>query len=827
MFDFKIESLRTRMLLWVFCASVIPYIIGGAYIGQVVMEHTEVGYVRQAREVINNIQHNLDYAFLSPVENLVSTLAQDERIMNISPEKLNNYTQFGSSNFSYRNDPLESTLNRYFTTVKYNHKNIGTVFLGSAWGGYMETPHFFPKNAYDPRLRSWYQETLQYRGQISTTDPYVTSVTNEMVISITHTVDRGAENLGVIGVMLYLTEFQNMVSHTKIGETGYLMVLNPNNKFVVSPKHPEWLMKTPEEINIEALKGFEEKVNTLVPYQTDNKDQIMLINPSDTRGWKVIAVIDRAELTGQAIAIRNIIIGVYSVTLLLVLLTITYVTTRITRPLTIMTGLTTQMAHGNLEITEISVATKDELGQLAESFSTMAKSLKKSYTDLELRIEERTAELMERRKAEAALAASEEKFSKAFLCSSDAIGIIRIKDWCYREVSDAFINIFGYSREDIIGKTSSDFNLWLTEEARLNCIQEYMDKGFMRGAEICWCTKAGEMRFGALSMEMINISGESFCLFVWHDITEWRQAEEALREARDHLEFKVEVRTQELIAANLELQVMNEELVETLNQLKRTQDQLVKTQKMAALGGLVAGVAHEINTPAGVALTAASHLEEITKELSELYESKNMKRRDFEEYIEESGRATHVILSNLKRADQLIRSFKQVSVDQASEARRLFKVKNYIEEILLSLSAKLKKTRHIVSVDCDESLEFDSFPGGFSQIITNLIINALNHGYRSSDVGHIVITIVKEEFHLILKFSDDGKGMEEGVLEKIFDPFFTTKRNAGGSGLGLHIVYNIVTQQFKGTIECQSSLNQGTVFTIIFPLKTSDNENKA
>jgi len=694
MFGYKIESLRTRMLLWVFCASVIPYIIGGAYIGQVVVEHTEAAYVRQAREVINNIQHNLDYAFLGPVENLVSTLAQDERITNINPDNLNNYTQFGSGDFSYRNDSLESTLSRYFTTVKHNHNNIGTVFLGSAWGGYMETPHFFPKNPYDPRLRSWYQETVKHRGQNITTDPYVTSVTDQMVISVTHTVERSNETVGVVGIMLYLAEFQKRVSHTKIGETGYLMVLNPNNKFVVSPKHPEWLLKTPEEINSEPLRGLEEKINTLVPYTTDDGDQVMLVNPFDKRGWKVVAVIDRAELTSQAMAIRNIIIGVYSITLLLVLLAITYATTRITRPLVLMTDVTTQMAHGNLEITEIAVTTQDELGQLAESFSIMAQSLKKSYTDLELRIEER------------------------------------------------------------------------------------------------------------------------------------RQVEEALREAHDHLEFKVEERTQEFIAANQELQVTNEELVATLDQLKRTQDQLVKTQKMAALGGLVAGVAHEINTPAGVALTAASHLEEITKEILERYDSKNLKRRDFEDYIEESGQAVRAILSNLQRADQLIRSFKQVSVDQTSEARRVFNVKEYTEEILLSLSAKLKKTQHTVSVQCDAGVEFDSFPGGFSQILTNLLMNALNHGYRPGDAGHMVITIVKEDLELILKFSDDGKGMEAKVLEKIFDPFFTTQRNAGGSGLGLHIVYNIVTQQFKGTIECQSAINQGTVFTIIFPLVMKNHESK-
>lgn len=819
MFSLTIKSLRTKMLLWVFGASIVPYLLGGAYLGQVVMERTEEEYIQHAREVTNNIQHNLDYGFLSPVENLVNTLAHDERIMNISGENLNNYTQFDPGVFVHQEDPVEDMLNRYFVTVRNNHHNIGTIFFGSTWGGYMEDLLFIPKKAYDPRLRSWYRNTVGHPGEAVTTDPYITSVSDQMVVSVTHTVDRDRQTIGVVGIMLYLAEFQNMVAETKIGKTGYMMVLNPNDKFVVSPEHPEWLLKDLREINIGPLTEIAGQLNTMIPYKVDNKDQIAIINLPDKRGWKYIAVIDRAEIVAQATVVRNIIIGVYCITLVLLLLAITYATTRITRPLKTLTDVTGQMADGNLEITDFSVGTNDELGRLARAFGKMARNLKDSYMNLELQIEERTIELNERRKAEAALAVSEEKFSKAFQCSSDAIGIVSISDGRYREVSDAFVTVFGYSRDEVIGKNSTEFNLWVTETDKLCFLTECREKEFAREFDARWRTKSGEIRFGSLSVEKINISEEEFILFVWHDLTARKQVEEDLREARDHLEVKVEERTREVNAANQELQVINEELVETLYQLQKTQDELVKTSKMAALGGLVAGVAHEINTPAGVALTAASHLEKITKELADIYENKKLKRVDFEEYIQECQQATDIIFSNLRRADRLIRSFKQVSVDQTSEVRRRFNIKEYTEETLLSLSSKLKNTGHIVTVQCDENLEMDSFPGGFSQIITNLLMNSLVHGYQLDDAGQIRIDIVKETKGLVIKFSDDGKGMAEEVVKKIFDPFFTTKRDAGGSGLGLHIVYNIVAQQFKGTIECESSPGQGTTFTITIPME--------
>ncbi len=183
----------------------------------------------------------------------------------------------------------------------------------------------------------------------------------------------------------------------------------------------------------------------------------------------------------------------------------------------------------------------------------------------------------------------------------------------------------------------------------------------------------------------------------------------------------------------------------------------------------------------------------------------------------ECNEASTIIFNNLERASRLIRSFKQVSADQHSEAKRVFRIKPYLEEILLSLQPKLKKTNHKVRIQCDEHLEMDGYPGAFSQVITNLVVNSLLHAYGEEDQGCIAIQVELKDKQFYLRYSDDGKGIDAKVANRIFDPFFTTKRGDGGTGLGLYVVYNIVTQQFGGTIECVSNQGRGTTFTICFP----------
>ncbi|MCG8632538.1 MAG: response regulator [Desulfobacterales bacterium] len=272
-----------------------------------------------------------------------------------------------------------------------------------------------------------------------------------------------------------------------------------------------------------------------------------------------------------------------------------------------------------------------------------------------------------------------------------------------------------------------------------------------------------------------------------------------------------------------DLEIANKELKISLDTLEQARDQLVQSEKMAALGELVAGVAHEINTPVGVGVTAASFLDAKTKEFSGLYESGELKRSELENYLKTVQEVSNSILINMARAAELISSFKQVAVDQSSEKRRRFNLKEYIDEILLSLRPRYKKTSHTINVTCAPDIEITSYPGAFSQILNNLIMNSLIHGFKEIDNGEIEIDISRGEGDKVsFVYRDNGTGMDETQKEKAFDPFFTTMRGKGGTGLGMSIVFNLVTQTLKGKVVLDSEPGKGVAFTMTLPELSED-----
>lgn len=274
----------------------------------------------------------------------------------------------------------------------------------------------------------------------------------------------------------------------------------------------------------------------------------------------------------------------------------------------------------------------------------------------------------------------------------------------------------------------------------------------------------------------------------------------------------------ELRRVNTSLETQVHETRQALQQLRDTQTQLLQSEKLASLGSMVAGLAHEINTPLGVGVSAASTLQALAEQIRQRHDSGQMTRSDLHKFVQLAIDSADMVLRNLQRASELIQSFKQVAVDQASDERRKFALKNYLDEIIVSLSPKLRGTRHRITVRCPPDLMLDSYPGALAQIVTNFITNSLTHGFTDEREGHMEVDVAYDASTVTLRYRDDGAGIDPAHLDRVFDPFFTTRRGTGGSGLGLNVVYNLVTQRLGGTVEVHSELGKGCEFLVQFPL---------
>lgn len=259
------------------------------------------------------------------------------------------------------------------------------------------------------------------------------------------------------------------------------------------------------------------------------------------------------------------------------------------------------------------------------------------------------------------------------------------------------------------------------------------------------------------------------------------------------------------------------QLQKSLDELSFAQEQLVGSEKMAVLGGLVAGITHEINTPIGIGVTATSFLQERLNELQSALDNKTLSSDALIKFIEDASQSTKLLSHNLERSSELIASFKQIAVDQASEALRTINFKDYINEVIRSMHPQMKKTTHAIKLECPNDIIVKLPAGVISQIFTNLIMNSLLHGFESIHSGLITINVTSNETDLIIHYRDNGHGLNQAQLSQLFDPFFTTKRDKGGSGLGAHIVFNLVTQTLGGDIQASSEPEQGLEYRISFP----------
>lgn len=288
-------------------------------------------------------------------------------------------------------------------------------------------------------------------------------------------------------------------------------------------------------------------------------------------------------------------------------------------------------------------------------------------------------------------------------------------------------------------------------------------------------------------------------------------SKDALDEEKRAVETKVAKRTFQLCESNIKLE-------QSLQDLKNTQKQLVESEKVASLGVVVAGVAHEINTPIGTTLTAISYLDEITNKIQDLYTHDNITEHDFMEYLKDTKEISESTLKSVKRASVLVNTFKLLSLDQTNNEKKVFNLSSYTEDILLSLYSQLQTKKIKINTDIQKELEINSYPAAFGQILPILIINSLTHGFKETHAGIIDINITQKNNCIVFIYKDDGVGIKDENISHIFEPFYTTNRSSGCTGLGLNILHNVVTSQLNGKIEFEREKKPGVEFKISFPI---------
>ncbi|WP_326533180.1 ATP-binding protein [Pseudorhodoferax sp.] len=387
---------------------------------------------------------------------------------------------------------------------------------------------------------------------------------------------------------------------------------------------------------------------------------------------------------------------------------------------------------------------------------------------------------------------------------------------CFLDVNSVWCEETGYTRAEAIGLNSLELGMWSSSQRHEELLYTLDDGSFVGEVEII--CKNGEAKLYKSFGRVLSFKNQNLVVWGSINIGPLRAIEQELRTLNYDLEARVAQRAEALATAN-------EELSDTLAQLRSAQTELVQTEKMAALGALVAGVAHELNTPLGNGVMAISAMADETRRFRAAMRA-GLRRADLQAWVDGVAQGCDIAGRNLRRAADLVHNFKQVAVDQTSSQRRSFELGEVVHELVVSLRPTFSRTPYRIVVEVpQQGLRLDSYPGPLGQALANLIQNAVRHGFDGREHGTVCITAGRDGSaegagaaeRIWLRVQDDGVGIPPEIIGRIFDPFMTTKMGQGGTGLGLHISYNAVVQLLGGTLTVDSAPGQGATFEMRLP----------
>jgi PAS domain S-box-containing protein len=383
------------------------------------------------------------------------------------------------------------------------------------------------------------------------------------------------------------------------------------------------------------------------------------------------------------------------------------------------------------------------------------------------------------------------------------IGLACLSPDCrYLQINQRLTEICGISVEDHLGRSVRD-----CVPALAGAVEDIVRSIMETGEPVTGIEVAGQRA---------DQTGERFWITYWHPLRSPSGEIVGINVAAEEITERKRAETA-LQASEREIRSARDAAEAALRNLRETQNSLIEAEKLAALGRLVAGVAHEINNPVGTSLTVASALERKIAVIAEEFAQDHLKRSSLREFLETSREASSQLVANLNRAAQLIQSFKQVATDQNYSNRRMFDLGDLTEQIVMSLRPGLKGQNLNLNVECQPDLTMNSYPGPYGQVLTNLFLNSVMHAFADGKGGTVDIRVqASGTDNVEILFCDDGCGMSLDIRRKAFDPFFTTRRDRG-TGLGLHIVYSIVTDCLGGRLTLDSAPGEGTKIVMVLP----------